>query len=321
MSSVIVVAGNDPFLRQRFVREIIRTKSKQGWVVQYADAAVSGELERALVSGMFVVAETMIVVSNPSKANLEILKSHAEDKEASKVLVLVNEGKVRKNTKFGKWAASDPSRFKEFLVPDKEYKLEDYAIAFTRADAKRLKHKISETLARAIVRRAGTDLGVLHFELVKAGVVAELEGSKEILPEHVKGTLARLTEASIIPVSDALGARDAKRLIRALDHVKMTTKNDPVIHLCRFLWASVKWWIGAAWCIDKGMNHKEAATHLGLNPWRYSNFIAPPANRWGYSDLVALGHVLAISERAVLQGRISPWVGLEARLLRSVLGC
>jgi DNA polymerase III delta subunit len=320
MSSVVIVSGNDPFLRQRFMREILRTKASQGWEIEYADAAVSGELERALVSGMFVVADTMVVVVNPSKANLEVLKRHAEDEEATKVLLLVYEGKVRKNTKFGKWAASDPRRFKEFLVPDKEYKLEDYAVSFMKAEAKRLKYKISDPLAQAIIRRAGTDLGVLHYELVKAGMLAELEGSKEITAEHVKGTLAKLTEASIIPVSDALGARNAKRLIRALDHVKQTTKNDPVIHLCRFLWASVKWWIGAAWCLDKGMNHKEAATHLGLNPWRYTNFIAPAARRWGYSDLVALGHALAISERAVLQGRVSPWVGLETRLLRSVLG-
>jgi DNA polymerase III delta subunit len=318
MSSVVVVAGNEPFLRQRLVREIVRGKSSAGWDIQYADAKVSGEFERALSGGMFVETDTLVVVSNPNKANLELLKRHAEDETATKVLLLLYEGKLRGNTKFGKWAKADKSRHREFLKPDKKFKHEDHAVGFTLEEAKRLGYKLDRKLALAIVRRVGTDLGVLHFELVKVALIAELDGSKEITPQRLKGTLAMLTEASIIPVSDALGMRHEGKLIKALNRVRATSKGEPVIPVCRFLWASVKWWIGAAWCMDRGMDNQEAADQLGLHSYRYTNFIAPAARRWGYHDLVALGRAIAVSERAVLSGHVSPWVGLEARLLRSI---
>jgi DNA polymerase III delta subunit len=142
-------------------------------------------------------------------------------------------------------------------------------------------------------------------------------GETEVLPQHVGATIVLMAEAAVFPVLDALGEGNVKKLAVSLSRVENTTAGDPTIKVTRLLAPTLGKWISAAALLDKKVSTEDAAATLGQNAWVYSKKTLPPAKRWGLVRLVELLGIIAEAERQVFHGVISPWLHLEAGLLKS----
>lgn len=313
--TLLIVTGDEDFLRRRTVQDVVQAKTAEGWKIEQVDGAEEGSVEDALgAGGLFSKIKTLVVVENPEKVEIEVYTAHVADTSSSVVLLLNYEGNPAANTKFGKFVAAHKTLVKECKAP-KRWEAAEFATAFCVKEALRHGLKLDSALAAAVVERAGSDLGVLSFEILKFAMVCRADKTQEITPAVVRQGLAVVLEAELQPVINALADRNVKKLCASLDHVYRTTKNDMTVTLCRVLGGTVMQWISMADLKTRGKSPDEAAALLELNPWFYRTKLLPQINQWSRSELINLLQALALSERTVLSGAVSPWQGLVSRLV------
>lgn len=311
---VLVVSGEQVLLRQRFLRHLVTTQKAAGWTIVTVDGKDPLGVRDALQdAGMIVQQKILAVVENPEKVDLELLQRHAESKDADVTLLLVIDGEPDGRTKFGKLVKKDLAAVhKGFPLPD-SWKADEVASSFVVEEAQRHGKTIRPAVAGALVARVGSDLGMLAFEIDKMARLADAQGLNTIDTDEVRGGMAPIAEASVFPISAALGTRDKKKLLVSMERVRQTAGSAATMRVARFLGSEVIKWMQAAH-LD-ALPPKAAATELGMNPWYFEEKILPPARRWGKEGTVRLVADLAATERAVLNGAVNPWLVLTSRLV------
>ena len=314
MENLLLISGSQALLRHRLLHLLIKANEDGGVRIEHVDAAHPGAVGQAMAGSMFFDGDTMAVVSNPHKGDLDLYREHLKEKGASVVLLLHYDGDPKGNTKFGKFGKGlGPKAHRQFSAPNK-WKAPEEAAEFIVWEAKE-QHGLDITprLARALVQRAGSDFGVLVFEIRKMALLASAEGSSTIEAEHIKQGMAELVEVDIGLLLDAFRGRNRRALTNILHRIKLRSSKDPTMMVCRLLGSEATKWLQAASL--KHMPPKAAAAELGINAWYFENKILPVAKRWGLPDLTHLISVLAAGERGVLDGHNSPWIGLCCGLL------
>ena len=314
MESLLLVSGAQAILRLRLVHQLIQANESAGVRIEHVDGAHDGAIGQAMAGSMFFGGNSLAVVSNPHKGDLDLYREHRKAKNPSAVLLLHYEGDPKGNTKFGKFAKELGSKaHQQFAAPNK-WKAADEAAEFVVREAKE-QHgkKITGRLARALVQRAGSNFGVLVFELRKMALLATAAGSDSIEAEHVKQGMAELVEVDIGLLLDAFRTRNKRALTNILHRIRLRAPKDPTMMVCRLVGSEATKWLQAASL--KHMPPKAAADELGINAWYFEKKILPVAKLWGLPDVIHLISVLAAGERGVLDGHDSPWIGLCCGLL------
>lgn len=310
----LVVAGTDEFQRRRLVRKITSTRALDGWSVIPVDAGVSGDVEQSLSSTSLFGANTLLVVSRAEKLSPAILKSQLDDPDPSVVLLLVSDA-----DKLAPPLDSVPKALvKTFSLPA-FYKMEEHATAFCVEEAKAYKRELAPALATALVRKVGTDLGVLAFEVQKAALYAT--GADKLTADHFRATVAPLLESDGSAIADALATQNRKLFMSEMDRFRKSKGGDPTIELCgRVISPTVLRWLQAAHLHASGLSPQAAAGSVGANPWFWEHKVLPAALRWKITGCVQIVRVVAAAQEATFRGSVSPWGLLEAGLVRTFPG-
>lgn len=320
MPSVFAVTGGQEFLRRRFLQGVIKSEVASGWKLDKADAAVPSELQDALDQSGSIFDyddhKTLIVVSNPNKADLDLLKEHAKVPGQDTVLLLDSPGEPDGRTKYGQFiktlGKAAHSNFPKPAMWDEV----DVAVQFCIAEAKNPGGKTLEpNLAGQLVRKIGTDLGFLSFEIQKMVMLANEDKSTVLTAEHIKGGMAPMAGAILTPLMDALTVRSKPAIFRSLAQIRKASKDDPTIRIIAFMWSTVSKWLAISDLVEQGVGVDDGAARLKLNPWYYRNKLIPQVQYWPRSDVISLVKVLAGAERALLNGGINPWTVLTVGLL------
>jgi len=317
--AVILVSGNETFLRTRCVNTIRRSAVRQGAVIRYADGA-EPETVYSVLSGPLSftsdVPRTLLVVKSTGKVPVDALVDHHKDHDVDVTVLVHHLGKSKAKSAFGKLAKALPKDAHQTFAKPSPFKEEELAIEFCVQEA-RLGYakRLDPKFARALVVRVGTELGFLSFEVQKAAMLAGLRGYDEIKPEHLGQTMARISEASVWPFLDALGKKSVKPMMQALARVQETSSGDATMKVVGIIRSTVLQWLQVANMHAQHVPPNQAASQLGINPWKYTNILLPAAMRWGENDLMNLVDVLASAESSVRRGSIAPWEFFESRLL------
>lgn len=312
---LFAVSGNHEYLRLREVKRIITMNREQGWEIDHVDGSNISDLSTALSPNDFFEsgAKSMIVVSKPEKADLELLQEHY-DSDDDIVALLHYKGNPKGNTKFGKFLKKIGKGHLNFTKP-KDWDLDAAAINFCMAEAAHRGKKLSNALAAAMVSRVGADFGFLSFEILKISMLADIDGVSEITPPQVIGAIAPIAEMAIVPVVDAVALKNKKAIIKTMVLLKKNSKYDPTMVVCSYLANAATRWLGVADLRDKKVHLKEAAELMGLNPWYYKNKVFPQSTKWGTDEVIELLQLLADVKRSIFSGQISPWLILSSRIL------
>mgnify|MGYP001248618850 CR=1 FL=1 len=316
--SVLAVTGAQEFLRRRYLKGVQRSFLEQGYKLDYADGSDKSELLTALygTTDLFLDDDrkTVVFVSNPEKADINLIKGHSEKKDQDVVLVLDHPGEPRGNTRFGIFVKSLGKAHANFPEPP-FWEAERVAASFCMNEADSYGKTLTLDKASALVQRVGTDLGFLAFEIQKMCILADVDGSDEITVDHINDGMAPLLQASVNPLMEALAMRDRKGIMRSLERIRLTAKDDPTIQITRLLWVSVSKWLAASDLVEKNVPPDDAASRMGIKPWLYVNKVLPQVRRWPRKDVAKLVRVLAGAERAVFNGGIKPWAVLTTGLI------
>jgi len=317
--TVIAISGSQGLLRRRYIQQARTKQANKGFRVETVDGARTMELRKALSQGNLMFAgsvKVLVVVRNADKANLDIIKEHHQTGDPNIILMLDYEGDPRANSKWATFFKTLGKAYKKFPKAKKAWDAEKEAIKFCEAEAKRHNKILDRSLSQALVDRTGTDFGTLAAEVDKMVTLADLDGEIKISPEVVMRAMSSLVTTPAQPVVQALSLKNKKSLSRVLRRIRITSRADPTIGICRFIGVAALKWLAVRDLVDKGLSAQEAASTLNAHPWYYKKKLAPQVRHWSREDLVRLVHILAESERAVLSGKIDPWLILTNRLLR-----
>ncbi|MDB4278202.1 hypothetical protein N9917_01230 [Deltaproteobacteria bacterium] len=315
--SVMVISGNQHFLRERAVRKAMWAASVNSRVIEHMDGNDQSELSSKVSGSVLFSQESMVIVANPQKASLELLWSHHEDGDDDLCLVLHHTGKINGNTKFGKMVKKLAKwQHLEFLEPAR-HKAKEEAVRFCRVEAKRKGFPLEEKLAMAVVRNAGTDYGVLSYELQKAAAFATSLGAEEIQSTHIAQTISMLGSEDAIPVTEAIGMANGPKVLKEMARLRRASNRDPTMLLVALISRGAAQWLQAAALDASGVDSKSAARQVGVPAFVYERFIIPVGRRWGQKRLVQLIKEVSRVEKAVKTGAISPWLLLEATVYAS----
>jgi DNA polymerase III delta subunit len=311
---VLMVSGTAGFLRRRFLWNVITKRRTEGWRVEFLDGEDHAGILRALDGNPFLSEQILAVVEQPEKAPLALIERHMQVKDPSTVLFLHVDGDLDGRTKFSKLAKALGTFHVSFADPP-SYKAVEVAERFVQEEVERLGLMMDTGLVSALVAKVGSDLGFLRFEVLKIALSAEASGVTTVTPETVRGTMAQILGADVLPITDALVARNTSKLYRLLQQVRKTSKDDPTMRICGFLTAHLQRWMQAAHL--EGLSVKEAAQQIGQNPWAFEKSTLPGARVWGRKGTIWLLRTISDAERAVLSGALNPWYVLVSGLLRA----
>lgn len=319
---VVIISGNEDFLRQREVQEAISVANTVGRsveVVQGTDA--DGISQIVSSSGVLFQEDVLVVVEEPDDISMEMVLEHHESGNSSICLLLHYVGLIKAKSNLGKIAAELPKRLVARFEKPKPWQETEYALDFLNKETKRLGISLPSPLATFLLQHVGVDLGMLSFELQKLAWLLAGEGKTEVKVEHLRGTIAAFTELGPKPVVDALEVRDLARTASALTNMRRTHSgqlSNATMRACAFIGRSATSWLHAACLLKKGRSTDEIAAALGQPPFVASRSTVPAARRWGEDKLLTLIRDVACAERAVKSGHVSAWVELESALLRAL---
>jgi DNA polymerase III delta subunit len=315
-SPVLVVTGGDGYRRRKRVRRLLQGLRGQGWRISEVEGEDRPRIAKLMTGSSLFKAKTLILVENPAKIDRELVLRQYEKPTKNIVLFLHLDGEAVGG--FKKLVKELPDKIHHHFPRATRWKQAEDAAALCRTElreqGKTLPQKLSEQLVEVV---GATDLGYLSYEMFKLSMLLDALGETSVQPKHVSSTIAVMEESSVFPVLDALGRANLRRLIPALGRVEKTTTGDPTIKVVRIMAPTLGKWASAVALDEKQVPFKEAASMMGHNQWFHRNKVLPPAKRWGSRKLVDLLGQLAEAERLVFQGSISPWIGLESRLVRA----
>lgn len=335
---VMVVSGTLDFLRHREIQKALRGAESSGRRIVRVPAGDGQALSDILSSGFIFTAETLAIVESapvrkkskkkaepePSgddvdggwtEEDLELVREHSKMSFSEVTLVIHHEGDLGAKSFAGLLAESLPKgRVLDFPAP-KPWEQNEHALKFFTGELKRLGKSVDEPLAEAVVRQAGTDLGLLSFEALKISTLLDREGRPEVQQPDLVGLISNFGSDDWNALKDALGTKNAPKVVRTLVDLRNGPSGGAVAKATSVLLNTVEQWLHAAALLESGVDEEMAASRLNMKLFPFKQNVQPHAKRWGRRSLDALYRGVVEVDGGIRRGHLNPWVELESVLL------
>ena len=307
--------GNCGFRIGRHKAALRNAAYSDGFRVEEANAAVSGEVMGALSGSVFFPSPLAIIVSNPTKDTEAVLEVARQSGDDLKIICIQN-NTIPKSSKLLKGLKS--ARVFLYQNPTKPWELEPHGVEFGMSLAKDMGLSISKSLMGSLVSRVGAELPTLYWEIRKAATLAQLESATQIEAHHIKKTMAPISEVSPDALIAPLESLSTKRFLSAALRIQDHAGKDPTMWACAILSKRVLLWLAVATAVEKGVPLEDVALRLNKNVWYLKNQVLNPAKRWGSKGCVALLSAFAASEVSVRSGAASPFNQLVCEVVEAI---
>lgn len=310
---VLLVAGTDLFNRRRLISRVVTMRQSEGWTVMQIDGSKPGALDSVFAMSMMFEESRLCVISDPEKLDPTIIAEQISSPDPKLTLLLVSDSDKPDSPVF----EPIPKTHRQVYNLPPFYKMDEYAANFAVREAKSKGNSLDDKLALSLVKKVGSDLGVLSFEIQKACLLAG--PGVAIEASVLRETLAALSETDGSSVVEALGYRQEKKLAVELTKYQESRGGDPTIELCgRVLTPALIRWLQATHLDGMRMTPAAAAGAVAANPWYWENKVLPYARAWGVPGCARLIRIVAKAQTLVFQGAVSPFSYLESSLLVAV---
>lgn len=198
----------------------------------------------------------------------------------------------------------------EVMEAPKPYEAETKAVEFVKMLMKANQRILPENFAHVIVAHAGTDFGVLAFEVWKLMLL--VPAGQSVASADIRAAVASFQSPDGDKLISAIVVGDVGDVVRIMD--RMESHSDPTmaVTLSTLQPVILRWYV----CLYTPRD--QIATALGMNPWLVENKILPLATKVGRKKLRALVDAVAAAHEAVSSGSLSPWAILKIGILKAL---
>lgn len=301
-----VIYGTFKDLAFHASREIINDAYALGWEVIYLDGKKSSksEIEEAFELGLFDVVDKLIVISNPTG-----LKNLADipQKEGFGVLYLADRVVPK--------ALMGVKKKDCYEIPKSKKKLAEWYVKFFQKMVAKQGKQISLPICESVVQRVGQDVGVLTYEALKIGYIAE---GSEVTPKEVLSVIAPLKEMDGVLLTDAVLSWNPTNFLKTCARFEKNRDKDPTMGVVAgLLHKNVVQLLSVRLCIDNGITSVQGISEeIGVQSWLVDDVLVPRARRFTAKKLREILGVLYHCENLAVSGVVSPFSAFKTGLLR-----
>lgn len=288
---------------------ILEEQRAKGFEVREVDCKDLNEQEvlASCEPNLFDTDPLFVVLLNPTK--LKKLSNVLESLTGGEVLV------VQRNDRLPKALESYP--FLKLDEPKYDNEKRKWAVEFLVDFLKGEGFQIKANLAEAIVKRVGTDLGVLRWEAKKYMMCWGGSEPKEILPAMVSGCISELSEIHGAELVEAVASGDMRSFLKLCQKIENTSSTDQTMAVCNgLLLFNLVQWIEIGLRLEKKQTPATIAEDTGKNPWFVENILIPKVKALGLMRIRKLLKHLYLCEDAVRMGAREPWVKFKAGVVK-----
>jgi len=302
------------------VHAAIKTASGAGRRVEYVSGNDHDVISDAVSASVLYPEPILMVVSEPKGMDPELVREHVEGDDNTVALLLVSEGNVPGKGTLSEIAEGIPKKYLVAFKKPSPYKQEEASISFVMKEAQQRGKRMPESVALALVKKVGTEFGVLYYEVMKVAAYMEAIGAgEEVTADHLRATVLQVgsVDNHLKDMVTAVGHASPRRVLRSLDAIQKDSGQDATMRTLAWLGGQATKWLHAASLDSQGAGENEGASRMGMSPYVYSSIILPVSRRWGVTNLKTLVHRLAHVEVSIKSGKINPWIQLECALVAS----
>lgn len=289
---------------------ILEEQRAKGFEVREVDCKDLNEQEvlASCESSLFDTDPLFVVLNNPTK--LKKLSNVLESLTGVEMLV------VQRNDRLPKALETYPSL--KLDEPKYDNEKRKWAVDFVLDFVKSEGYELKANLADAIVKRVGTDLGVLRWELKKyMACVPHKQGTKEITAPIVKGCISELSEIHGAELVDSVASGNMVEFLKLCQKIENTTSTDQTMAVCNgLLLYNLVQWIDIGLRLEAKHTPQRIAEDTGKNPWFVENMLIPKVKALGVLRIRKLLRHLYECEDAVRMGAREPWVKFKVGVVK-----
>ena len=304
-----VVCGSSSELIHLTAVEIKNEYISQSYEILELDKQSSrSDLQNAFSVSMFGSDKKLIVIHDPTK----IKKLSVFLKEIPPYdFLIVHDG----GYSFHLDSVVGDHKIEKIILdqPEKPWKRPEWALKIFMGLVKDKGKKIDSELCRAIIRRVGTDIGVLRFELEKIMQVSE---GGEITAQDVVDVISPLQSLSGVEVIDSIFSKNSTRFLKEMArYEKNRVGNNMKGFTQGYFFNNLLESLTVLLCSEKGMGFEEMASLIHKKPYVIKERILPRAKHLGKVRIKKLLNVLYELETEIDFEGVDPLVYFKASVL------
>lgn len=287
------------------VQETKQQKILDGYDLRMADATDKDlNVDRLIETSMFDSCPILIIVYNAHKLKKDDCLKIVECEPNIEVILIGN----------GKLKADKGLTIQTIDIPKD---LNDWCAGFIVDVLKKEDLTIKEDLAKAIVLRVGTDVGYLYRECMKYKYACQ---TKEVQPKEVAGVMSILGEEDGTKIIDALKSLDVRAVIKSMDDLQRTRKDDPTMSFVSgLLTYNLCMWFDIACLVEQGKEAKSIAESLKLNFFVVEKYHLPFVKKISLKKISELIKLANDCEYSVLSGERDTWTRLKCGFIKILI--
>jgi DNA polymerase III delta subunit len=284
------------------VQETKQQKILNGYEIRMADGTDKDlNVDRLTEMSMFDPSPILIILQNAHKLKKEECLKLVEC-DPNIELILIGTGKLK----------ADKGLTVQTIDTPKD--LNEWCAGFVVDILKKEELTIKEDLAKAIVTRIGTDVGYLYSECMKYKYACQ---SKEVQPKEIAGVMAILGEEDGTKIIDALKSFDVRAVIKSMDDLQRTKKEDPTMSfVAGLLTYNLCLWFEIACLSEQGKDAKGISETLKVHPFVVEKFHLPFVKKISLKKIIELIKLANDCEYSVLAGERDAWTRLKCGIIK-----
>jgi len=314
----IVVGGSEWLRVNRFKNDIAESAKSSGMSVVAVDSAMDVEslvspnpLFHAVTDQRYLVIFRGYRAENQLPSGFGFTGKHC--------ILYVLEGRINK-TSCPVLPQVDPSLVVKFNKFSGSYtKSVSHAVEFLESEFARYQVPVVDSkLLTSMAKTAGTDLGVLSFEVEKA-VMASNGG--EITVGILRDTIKPTNHFDFTPLRTSLSQLNPTQFLKFMDRAYSRSVSDPTMIFLRGrggVGDLAVAWLQTALLLKQDASLKYVSEVIGAPEWAVKRDHIPASRRWGIIKLLKLVRGVARADSHFVSGCPNPRVLLEAEVISAM---
>lgn len=314
----IVVGGSEWLRINRFKNDLAESAKSAGMSVAAVDSASDVE---SLVSPnplfQTVTDQRYLVIFRGWRAESQLPANFSF--QGKHCILYILEGRINK-TSCPVLPQVDSSLVVKFNKFSGSYtKSVTHAVEFLESEFSR--HGVPDVnpqLLTSMAKTAGTDLGVLSFEVQKA-VMASNGG--EITVGVLRDTIKPTNHFDFTPLRTSLSQLNPTQFLKFMDRAYSRSVSDPTMIFLRGrggVGDLAMAWLQTSLLLKQDASPKYVAEVIGAPEWAVKRDHIPSARRWGTVRLLRLVRGVARADSSFVSGCPNPRIALESEVVSAM---
>lgn len=313
---VTLLHGPEPFFRFQILKRVRKHYKTRGYAIEVLDAAKLKEkgIVNALDTTGLFGADKLVIITNAEKLKGKVptLTQYLKDPSDTVLAIFdyATSPKSKSMSPLGKALQKEAYVFESKILNGNRKEHVKWLVKEAGAAGKTL----PAGFANAIYVNTGESLFALRTALQKVVLHSD---SVIIRKEDVQAVIRKTSTNQIYELTEAFGRRDLSKSLQLIDAF-YRQNDEPSVWIAKALSNAVERQLKSKSLLEYGLDPKDVAKILRVNPWRFTEHIQPQLKKFTILELLEIYESLCQVDILIKSSNLTRRAILESFLIKSL---